>query len=328
MQNLQQGYRGFIELLTQSGLEDWQNHARDILDAKLFHGKHGDLPRWTQALADLPELTPSNIALDQDAVTIGNASDCNEAQHQALHTALKQLCPWRKGPWQFYDVFIDTEWRSDWKWQRLQTHIADLNGRRILDVGCGNGYYAMRMLAAGAKNIIGIDPSLLFVIQHLAVKHYLPDLPFYILPCGIDDLPVIDNSFDSVFSMGVIYHRRDPHAHLNLLHRYLQPQGELILETLVLDQDDEEILVPGERYARMRNVWHVPSIASVKQWLQQEGFINIRCVDVSTTDTTEQRSTEWMQYESLDKCLDPIDQSRTIEGYPAPVRAAFIANKP
>jgi tRNA (mo5U34)-methyltransferase len=51
---------------------------------------------------------------------------------------------------------------------------------------------------------------------------------------------------------------------------------------------------------------------------------------VAVTDTTvhEQRSTEWMPFESLAEALDPDDPSRTIEGLPAPMRAIVICKSP
>ena len=67
-----------------------------------------------------------------------------------LRSLLMQLKPWRKGPFSLFDAFIDTEWRSDWKWQRLAPHISSLQGRTVLDVGCGSGYHCWRMRGAGA----------------------------------------------------------------------------------------------------------------------------------------------------------------------------------
>jgi tRNA (mo5U34)-methyltransferase len=51
-------------------------------------------------------------------------------------------------------------------------------------------------------------------------------------------------------------------------------------------------------------------------------------VDISTTSIEEQRSTDWMTFESLEDFLDPNDHSKTIEGHPAPTRAVFLAEAP
>jgi tRNA (mo5U34)-methyltransferase len=87
-------------------------------------------------------------------------------------------------------------------------------------------------------------------------------------------------------------------------------------------------LLPQERYARMRNVWFIPTVAELQLWLQRCGFVNVRVVDESDTSVEEQRSTEWMQFESLQQSLDSTNPALTVEGLPAPRRAVFIANKP
>ena len=107
------------------------------------------------------------------------------------------------------DIDIDTEWRSNWKWDRLKNKIQPLEGRMILDIGCGNGYYGWRMLGEKAKHVVGMDPTLLFLMQFMAVKKYVPDANIDIVPLGIQSLQNTPLNFDTVFSMGVIYHRRD-----------------------------------------------------------------------------------------------------------------------
>ncbi|HSO82854.1 DUF1698 domain-containing protein, partial [Thiocapsa sp.] len=108
----------------------------------------------------------------------------------------------------------------------------------------------------------------------------------------------------------------------------LRPGGELVLETLVLEGEGEGLLVPSGRYAAMRNVWFIPTADALAVWLGRCGFTGIRVVDVTRTGPQEQRSTDWMRFQSLLDHLDPADPSRTIEGHPAPVRAVLIANRP
>ncbi|WP_134627136.1 DUF1698 domain-containing protein, partial [Pseudomonas aeruginosa] len=99
-------------------------------------------------------------------------------------------------------------------------------------------------------------------------------------------------------------------------------------ETLVVEGDASTVLVPEDRYAQMRNVWFLPSVAALELWLRRAGFADARCVDVSLTSVEEQRSTEWMRFQSLPEFLDPQDRSRTVEGLPAPMRATLVARKP
>jgi tRNA (mo5U34)-methyltransferase len=242
-----------------------------------------------------------------------------------LARRLLELHPWRKGPLELGGVRIDTEWRSDWKWNRVAPHV-DLSGSRVLDIGSGNGYYGIRMLGAGADLVIGIDPTLLFVMQWLAWRHFAGDLPCYVLPLGIEDLPAAPAALDAVFSMGVLYHRRDPAHHLERIRSLLRPGGTMVLETLVLPNGrSRDLLIPEERYARMRNVWAVPGIDRLRAWVKTARFRKIEVVDVSATTTSEQRSTEWMRFESLEQALAAGEQGLTVEGHPAPVRATLVA---
>ncbi|WP_054773231.1 tRNA 5-methoxyuridine(34)/uridine 5-oxyacetic acid(34) synthase CmoB, partial [Methylogaea oryzae] len=273
-------------------------------------------------------IAASSVDLNADALRIGAPGDCDEAQRSAIEQALRQLHPWRKGPYDIHGIPIDTEWRSDWKWQRLADHIAPLDKRLVLDVGCGSGYHCWRMLGAGARRVIGIDPTLLSVMQFLAVKHFAGDYPVDVLPLGIDDVPPDLQAFDTVFSMGVLYHRRSPMDHLLELKGCLKPGGELVLETLVIDGGLGQVLVPEGRYAKMRNVWFIPSCATLESWLKRCGYREVRLVDLCRTSTDEQRSTDWMRFHSLADFLDPANPELTCEGLPAPTRAVFLAEKP
>lgn len=288
--------------------------------------KHGHMEQWRQAVAALPDAEPSEVDL-VNAVRIGRSEDIDETVREQVVTALQQLNPWRKGPFELLGVHIDTEWRSDWKWDRIKDHIQPLAGRVILDVGCGNGYYAWRMAGADAAIVLGLDPSRLFEMQYAAIRRYLPHPEVYVLPLGIESLPERLQAFDTVFSMGVLYHRRNTLEHLSVLFEALRPGGELVLETLVLKGDKEQVLIPKDRYAQMRNVWAIPSCGTLKLWLSQSGFQNIRIVDVTATTVQEQRATDWMTKKSLADFLDPNDSSKTIEGYPGPVRGVAIATK-
>lgn len=309
--------------LAGTPLQDWAADLPAQLDARLAVG-HGDLERWGAAVNALPPLQPQQVELAQRFLLDG---PCDEATRAALKSALQGLIPWRKGPFELFGVHVDTEWRSDWKWSRVAPHL-DLRGRRVLDVGCGNGYYQWRMLGAGADSVVGIDPNWLFFCQFLAMKRFLPELPAWHLPLALEDLPPKLEGFDTVFSMGVLYHRRSPIDHLFDLKDCLRRNGELVLETLVVEGDAQQVLVPEDRYAQMRNVWFLPSVPALELWLRRAGFVDVRCVDVSVTSVEEQRSTEWMRFQSLPEFLDPADHSRTIEGLPAPARAVVVARKP
>ncbi|MGF1694683.1 tRNA 5-methoxyuridine(34)/uridine 5-oxyacetic acid(34) synthase CmoB [Vibrio kyushuensis] len=296
-------------------LTDWQN------------AEHGDFERWLRALKKIQSGKPENIEL-KESVSLSNHSALPQGEIKKLENLLMTFHPWRKGPYTVHDIHIDTEWRSDWKWDRVLPHISPLKNRSVLDVGCGNGYHMWRMLGEQARLCIGIDPSHLFLVQFEAIRKLMgDDQRTHLLPLGIEQLPKLE-AFDTVFSMGVLYHRRSPLDHLIQLKDQLVAGGELVLETLVIEGDENTVLVPVDRYAQMRNVYFFPSALALKVWLEQVGFENVRIVDENTTTTGEQRTTEWMKHNSLPDYLDPNDPSRTREGHPAPRRAILIANKP
>lgn len=309
-------------------LEKWLSTLPQQISDGLSIKRYGDLPSWYEAFHSLPiNITATSTDL-KSTVKIGSRTDITTDQLEKITHAFKQLIPWRKGPYHIFDeLFIDTEWRSDWKWDRLLPHITSLKNRTVLDVGCGNGYHCLRMVGEEAKYVVGIDPSPRFIVQFYMLKHFMQNISADIFPLGIEALPNNLEAFDTTFCMGVFYHRKSPMDHLRELKATLRPGGELILETLIIDGELGECLVPEERYAQMGNVWFLPSVPTLLSWLTKCGFENTRCVDINNTSIEEQRSTDWMRYQSLSDFLDPNDNTKTVEGHPAPKRAIIIANK-
>lgn len=314
-------YSGLFNHLRNAGFNQWVEQLERQQKDWLCH--HGDYTRWSEALSLLPPIYDLEAYLDRPAVTIGGVCE----NHDSLFQALKSLMPWRKGPFQFADILIDSEWRSDLKWERLRAQLAPLENRRVLDIGCGNGYHCWRMLSGSPQLVIGIEPSVLFNLQFQAVQKYLNRPDIWLLPIGIEQMPAEMDWFDTVFSMGVFYHRKSPIDHLLQLKGLLVSGGELCLETLVIEAGHGDILLPKDRYARMKNVWFIPSAPELTNWLERCGFINVRIADISATTTDEQRATEWMQFESLSDSLDSQNTDLTVEGLPAPKRAILFANK-
>lgn len=320
-------YTKLFDVLAAHAMEEWAELLNVQVKEYFEKLNHGDYPKWQSAIDNLPIVTPSKIQLNSDSIIIGDKNDCTPDEINLFTQQLKVLMPWRKGPFNLFGTFIDTEWRSDMKWARIEQTVKPLDDRLVLDIGCGNGYYGWRMLGKNARYVVGLDPTLLFYMQFSAIKKYMPDANIDLLPFGIQRLPDFELNFDTVFSMGVIYHRRDSNEHLQQLRNCLKPGGELVLETLVLDSNADEVLIPEGRYAKMNNVWAIPSLTSLRQWVEQAGFSNVRIIDVAKTACEEQRRTEWMVFESLADFLDKEDKTKTVEGYPAPVRAILLADK-
>lgn len=293
--------------LNELQLDQWADVLSAIIDARLSPAGHGDFETWQNVLAALPQATSKPAELRQH---------------------LLRLAPWRKGPFDIGSVHIDSEWRSDRKWARVAPAIAPLKGRNVLDVGCGNGYYSLQMKKSGAHTVLGIDPTILYVMQFLAVTSMQPESDVFVVPARLEELPLPAKRFDTTFSMGVLYHQRSPLDHLRDLRTTLRAGGQLVLETLYLPGEQSCACTPADRYARMRNVWLLPTLAELRTWLVRTGYSDINVIDTNITTVDEQRSTEWMTFESLREALDPTDTTRTIEGWPAPHRVVVTAISP
>jgi len=318
------GYDRLFRWLEDSPLSHWLQSVPALTEEKL--SSHGDIQRWLEALSQLPELTPKSLDLSAPCLRIGESDQIDETTRHQISETLMAFHPWRKGPFCPYGIHLDTEWRSDWKWARLEQQI-DLKGKQILDVGSGNGYYGWRMLGAGAERVIAIDPTISYVMQYTAMRHFIGEQPMHVLPLKLEEIPEGNEAFDTVFSMGVIYHRKDHMEHIEQLAQHLKPGGELILEGLVIEGGPGDLLEPKGRYAKMKNVHTIPSPDTMMQWLKDAGLSEVHLIDVSPTTIEEQRRTDWMHFESLADYLDADDLSKTVEGHPAPIRAVVSARK-
>lgn len=299
------------------------NHLISRTKEKLVDPIQGDYPRWLKAYENLPDIDDVNIKPSLNAISCESNTD-EKLSIQVKHS-YEGLIPWRKGPFNMFDTFIDSEWQSFMKWNRIESHLPDLKDKVVLDVGCGNGYYMFRMLKHSPYLVMGIDPGLLQTMQFWSIDKYV-ESEMAVLPLAIQDMPDKLNCFDVVFSMGVLYHRKSPIHHLKELASCLNSGGQLVIETLIIDGDENCCLMPTGRYAQMRNVWFLPSVKMLEIMLARSGFKNITCIDVTVTTIEEQRTTDWMKFHSLKEFLND-DLTHTIEGHPLPKRATLVAQK-
>ena len=97
-----------------------------------------------EMLDNLPQFEIKNIEFGNSIKIEG------EFDNKLIYETAKKLMPWRKGPFQIGDIFIDSEWQSFIKYNLLESHF-NLENKIVADVGCNNGYYMFRMLSQNPK---------------------------------------------------------------------------------------------------------------------------------------------------------------------------------
>ena len=307
----------------------WSESLPEICQQKTTGSEHAQLwNKWMRSLEGFPD--PRGGTLDASGETIVVAGKDGQLSVEAgdeIRDKLLEHCPWRIGPWDFLGVDLQTEWESSKKWDRFSNSVY-FDGARVLDVGCNNGYFGWKAIDAGAASIVGCDPFLLYNFQHEIFRRYSAEKHrHHILPITDMEIPEGLGAFDVAMSLGVLIHRRSPIDHLIRLHESLRKRGQLVLETMAIDSDGTDIVVPEDRYMKMRGIWFVPTIGMLKRWLVRAGFVDVKVVDVSVTDSAEQRRTPFMPFESLSDFLDSAEPGKTVEGYTAPARVALVAVK-
>lgn len=255
-----------------------------------------------------------------DAISVDTGYGFDE--NSEVYSLARALMPWRKGPFRIDNFEIKTEWNSYIKFDILAPHI-DIEGKTVVDIGCNNGYYSFRMLPFNPAKIIAIDPWPIFYLQFLFMNKFIRTDKIDFRLIGMEDMTAEGIKADTIFCLGVLYHRADPISALKEIKACLNDGGELIIDNLVLMQDGYFALCPPESYAKMTNAYFIPTIDTMRSWLLRAGFKDIELIGVKKTELSEQRKTEWIEGLSLDSFLDPKDDTKTVEGFDAPVRAYF-----
>ena len=279
-------------------------------------------PYW-EAVTGLPKVEDVEVKLG-DKVEV-YPKGLTEEQEKYIYTAAKTIWPWRKGPFQISKTFIDSEWRSHIKYDLLKPHF-DIKDKIVGDIGCNNGYYLFRMMEEQPKRLIGFDPSAITYCQFKFLDHFIQsDIKFELL--GVEHVEYYEHRFDTLFCLGVLYHRADPIGTLKSLYKGLNFGGELILDTFMIDGEDEVCLTPMKRYSKIPNIYFIPTVNALKNWCYRAGFAEIEILEIAKTELNEQRKTEWINTQSLNDFLDENDNTKTVEGYPAPKRVYIKAKK-
>lgn len=281
---------------------------------------------WYFQLQKACKIEKNNLDIDYgDWFSVGIKENLTSEEQEIILQTAKSLIPWRKGPFKIFGLEIDSEWQSNIKYNLIRPHF-NLKDKVVADIGCNNGYYMFRMLEDKPKKLIGFDPSPLTLHQFEFINHFVKsDIVYEML--GVEHLEYYNHKFDFIFMLGVLYHRPDPVGTLKSLARGLNSKGEILIDTFMIDGDEELCLTPNKRYSKIPNIYFIPTIPALKNWLERAGFEDIEVLATTVTTSEEQRKTEWSFDQSLEDFLDENDKTKTVEGYPAPKRVYVKARK-
>jgi tRNA (mo5U34)-methyltransferase len=177
------------------------------------------------------------------------------------------------------------------KWRRFADAIPnDLTGKSVLDVGCNAGFYSIQMKRRGAERVLGIDTDEKYLEQaRFAAKVSGADIEFRKL--SVYRLRELQEQFDLVLFMGVLYHLRHPLLALELLHEHVV--ADLFVAQSMLRGSYQSIDVPPDfafwendvfdkkfpcmyfvenRYANDPTNWWIPNLACFEGMLRSTGF--------------------------------------------------------
>jgi len=302
------------------------------MDLEILKKKKEDCRTWKNVkslynqLLKVFNLQKNNLYIDcGDYFTIGKKENLTNEEFELIKHSAKKLIPWRKGPFNIFGLEIDSEWRSNLKYNLIRPYF-NLKDKVVADVGCNNGYYMFRMLEDKPKKLVGFDPCVLALHQFEFINHFVKsDIVYEML--GVEHLEYYDCRFDFIFMLGVLYHRTDPIGTLKSLAKSLRSKGEILIDTFMIDGEQEICLSPNKRYSKIPNIYFIPTIPALKNWLARAGFEHIELIAITITTKREQRKTPWSSKQSLEDFLDSKDKTKTIEGYPAPKRVYMKARK-
>lgn len=305
---------------------DW-NSILEIRQRQLLKMKLPRIEALQEAVERLPIFKSKHIEF-KDFMEIGKKDEFKEEDYLSFKEVLKMFIPWKKGPFHLFDIPIDAEWRSDWKWNRVYPYSGLLKGKKIADIGCNNGYFMFRMAEHMPEMVIGFEPWGMNLWNFHLIQNYaqIPSLQFELL--GVEHIHHFPKFFDIVYCMGVLYHHTDPVILLRKIYDSLVPGGILILECQGIEGDLPVSLVPHVRYAHTKAIWNLPTVSCLLNWLHRTEFKRAHVFFNEYLSIEEQRSTSWAPIQSLKDFLDPMCREKTIEGYPAPRRIYIKAVKP
>lgn len=312
----------------------WDSFLSSSVDRPALYARRAELLQrlddtrwapWREALELVKGCRASDCDFTGNVVRLGKASDLDADQSRRLDEALDRFRPWKKGPYDLFGREIDSEWRSDLKWERLLPKVGSLEGEMVADIGCHNGYFMYRMKALGAKCVMGFEPVPVNALNFSLLQSFYPTPELSLELFGVEAMDLFPQTFDSIFCLGILYHHTDPVGLLRKMRLALKPKGRLFIDCQGIPGDDSQALVPAGRYAGASGVWFLPTMSCLENWVRRAGYTKIERIYSAPLESSEQRTSAWADVASLKDFLDPNDASKTKEGYPAPWRHYLLA---
>ena len=180
------------------------------------------------------------------------------------------------------------------------------------------------MLGQGAEAILCLEPNLTHFSQFLAINHFIETNKIRMLPERLETLEMQQTYFDLIFSMGLLYHQRDPSMHLSSLRKRMANTGQLVIETIIVSDDYGDYLEPKGPYASMPNVHFLHTDKGFKALAEKEGLSVIQSSKEVQTTVDEQRKTRWMPFKSYESAIQADNKDLTVENFPAPKRKFYV----
>lgn len=240
-------------------------------------------------------------------------------QQAELKELLEVFIPWKKGPFNIFGEEVDSEWRSDIKWDRFVPHLGSLKGKVIADIGCHNGYFMFRMAEHQPSAVYGFEPVAKNFYNFQVLNSFFKQSMLHYELLGVEHTHFFPNAFDSIFCLGILYHHTDPIGLLRKLKLSLRKGGSLFIDCQGIAGDDPVAYVPQGKYAGARGIWFLPTLSCLTNWIRRAGFQSVEVIYSDQLDVKEQRASSWAPIKSLSEFLTPC-LSKTIEGHPAPHR--------
>lgn len=316
----------YLSLLPRSLFHDAIVTERDARQKWVNQQKKGFL-RYRNPCNALSQLHAAHVDCSGDTITIGRAEEIEQSGKHDVEENLRAFMPWRKGPFSVFGTEIDAEWRSERKWQRIESVLPNITGKIVADIGCNNGYYMFRMVPHQPELVVGFEPSVqhYYCFQALRNMAGLDNLHIDLL--GVEHIGLFPETFDVIFLLGIIYHRASPVDVLKDIFTALKPGGTLIVESQAIPGKSPYALFPEKTYAKVPGTYFVPTGKCLQHWMKRAGFHDSRIFCSHPMSSDEQRKTDWMVFESYSDFIDPLDSNYTIEGYPAPCRVFLSGSK-